>query len=224
MSGTVQGGLVRAGASFDEARGALVLMHGRGGTPEGMIPVARASGALADFAVLAPRAPAGSWYPLRFRDPKADNEPALTAALDAIDGAVREALDGGVAGRAILLVGFSQGACLSLEYLKRQAMQGGTGTPDIGGVLAMAGALMGPIGEMRVDPGTREDSLVGTPVILACGDADEHIPVEHVGATADTFRALGAEVDLRVYPGVGHSIVGDQLDALRALVAAVRAR
>ena len=134
------------------------------------------------------------------------------------------ALDAGVAGRAILLVGFSQGACLSLEYVRRQGEQGGTGTPDLGGVLAMAGSLMGPLDALVASSGARPDALAGTPVILACGDADEHIPVDHVRASAAVFGSLGAGVDLRVYPGVGHSIVGDQLDALRGLVAAVRAR
>lgn len=199
------------GAPLGEASCALVLVHGRGGTAEGMIPIARTAGAM-DAALIAPRAAGGSWYPQRFLSPVSTNEPYLSSALSAVHHGVSLALAAGIPAERILLVGFSQGACLSLEYAARHAQR-------LGGVAALAGALIGDDRDARQDRG----DFAGTPILLACGDADEHIPVTRVRASATLLSAQGAEVDVRIYPGLGHSIVGDQIDALRAMVEAVRA-
>lgn len=201
--------LVR-GAPLDSAPLALVLVHGRGGDALGMLPIARAAGAL-DAALIAPTAQNGSWYPYRFLAPIASNEPHLTSALEAIDRAVQQAINGGVPTERVILVGFSQGACLSLEYVARHGRR-------LGGVAALAGALIGDETDIRHDEG----NLAGTPVLLACGDADDHIPEARVRAAAAQLTALGGTVDLRIYPGVGHSIVGDQIEALRLMIDAVR--
>ena len=190
---------------------ALILVHGRGGTPEGMLPVARAAGASDGF-VIAPRAFGGEWYPYRFLAPTSQNEPWLSSALNSLESTVQLVLDAGIPADRIILAGFSQGACLSLEYAARAPRR-------YGAVAALAGALLGDVNEPRNYTG----SLSGTPVLLACGDADEHIPEANVRESARLLSALGAAVDVRIYPGLGHSIVGDQLDALRDMLDAVRA-
>jgi phospholipase/carboxylesterase len=203
---------VVAGTPLTQASHALVLMHGRGGTAEGMLPIARAAKAL-DAALIAPVAEGNSWYPQRFLAPVADNEPWLSSALGSVESAVAEARAAGIASERMLLVGFSQGACLTLEFAARQAAHG----VRFGGVAALAGALIGDHAVPRHDHG----SLHGTPVLLACGTADAHIPEGHVRRSAQVFDALGAAVDLRLYPDVGHDIVGDQIAALTAMVATI---
>lgn len=199
-----------SGAPLNQATIALVLVHGRGGSAEGMVPIARAAKA-DDAALIAPRAAGGSWYPNRFLDPMSTNEPYLSSALDAVQRAVGLALSSGIPSERVLLVGFSQGACLSLEWVARHGQR-------YGGVAALAGALPGDPADPRADVG----DLAGTPVLLACGDADAHIPEARVRATAAQLSQRGAAVDLRIYPGVDHTIVGDQLSALRAMIQTLR--
>jgi phospholipase/carboxylesterase len=205
---------VVAGVPLPEATHALVLVHGRGGTADGMLPIARAAKANA-AALVAPVADGNSWYPNRFLAPVEANEPWLSGALAALDRAVEQVRHAGVPNERIVLVGFSQGACLSLEYTARAAAQG----LRLGGVVAMAGALIGDPTVPRHDTG----DLQGTPVVLACGNADAHIPEALVRSSAEVFRTLGAAVDLRIYPGVGHDITGDQIAALTAIVETLRA-
>jgi phospholipase/carboxylesterase len=177
-----------------------------------MLPLARAAGAL-DGAVIAPTAADGSWYPDRFLAPIANNEPWLTSALASIARAVREAESAGLGADRVVLAGFSQGACLALEFAARNPAH-------FGGVAALAGALVGDKADVR-DIG---DAIRGTPMLLACGDADAHIPEARVRTSAASFTNAGAEVDLRIYPGVSHTVIEDQIDALRAMIDAVRSR
>ncbi len=199
-------GMLRLGVPLLSAPFAMVLVHGRGGSPESMVPLARAAGAL-DGAILAPRAAAGSWYPDRFLAPTRQNEPWLTSALQAIARAVEEAHLAGIPPARVVLAGFSQGACLALEYAARHPMR-------YGAVAGLAGALIGEESEVRV----LANELRGTPVLLACGDHDAHIPAQRVNSAGAAFRAAGAVVDVRLYPGIGHVVVADQIDALRALL------
>lgn len=198
------------GAPAEQATIALVLVHGRGGSAEGMIPVARAAGAL-DALLIAPRAAGGSWYPDRFLAPVAANEPYLSSALSAIGRGVAAARAAGIPAHRIVLVGFSQGACLSLEYAARNATR-------YGGVAAFAGARVGDVYTSANDHGTFD----GTPVFLGCSNDDPHIPEARVRESARLFAVQGATVDLRMYDGVGHNIVGDQIDALRAMIQNLR--
>ncbi len=202
-----------AGVPLADAPFALVLVHGRGGSADGMLPIARAARAT-DGALIAPAATDNSWYPQRFLAPAAENEPWLSSALASVDHAVALAVDAGIARERVVLVGFSQGACLSLEYAARAAGDGAR----FGGVVAMAGALIGDPEAPRTDQG----SLHVTPVVLACGDADAHIPEALVRRSATIFGLLGASVDLRIYEGLGHDITGDQIAALRDVVNALR--
>jgi phospholipase/carboxylesterase len=202
-----------AGTPLDEARYAVVLVHGRGGTARGMLPIARAARAT-DGALVALVAAGQSWYPGRFLSPRAANEPWLGSALASVGSAVDRVRAAGIPAGQILLAGFSQGACLVLEYAAVAAAAG----VRFGGVAAFAGALIGDPAVPRSDQG----SLAGTPVLLACGDADVHIPEEIVRSSASAFRSLHAVVDIRIYPGVGHDIVADQIQALADLAATLR--
>ena len=202
-----------AGTPLDRATYALVLVHGRSGSAEGMLPIAKAAKAT-DAALVAPAAVGNSWYPKRFLDPREQNEPWLSSALASVGAAVDQVRVAGVPSERIILVGFSQGACLVLEY----ATMAATSHVRFGGVAALAGGLIGDPAAPRSDSG----SLGGTPVLLACGDADGHIPEAIVRSSAEVFRTLGASVDLRIYPGIGHDIGGDEIDALADMVGTLR--
>ncbi len=202
-----------AGTPLDVASYALVLLHGRGGSAEGMLPIAKAAKA-SDAGLVAPVAVGNSWYPKRFLDPRELNEPWLNSALASIGAAVDQVRAAGIPSERIILVGFSQGACLTLEYATMAAAT----SVRFGGVAALAGGLIGDPRVPRADHG----SLEGTPVLLACGDADGHIPEAIVRSSASVFRALGATVDLRIYPGIGHDIVADEIDALAEMVNTLR--
>lgn len=202
-----------AGAPLAEASYALVLVHGRGGSAEGMLPIAKAAKAT-DAALIAPVAVGNSWYPKRFLDPREQNEPWLSSALASVGAAVEQVRAAGIPSERIILVGFSQGACLMLEYATMAAKS----HVRFGGVAALAGGLIGDPSVARDDHGT----LGGTPVLLACGNADGHIPEAVVRSSAEVLRGLGASVDLRIYPGIGHDIVGDEIDALTEMVGTLR--
>ena len=160
-----------------------------------------------DVAILAPQAAGRTWYPYSFLSPIADNEPGITSGLGVIAGLI----DGLVAqqipiGR-IALIGFSQGACLSLEFAARHPRR-------YKAVIGLSGGLIGPPGAPRDDPG----SLDGAPLFLGCSDIDPHIPLGRVRETAEVFRRMGGSVDERIYPRMGHTVNDDEIAAVRALL------
>lgn len=161
-----------------------------------------------NVALLAPEAAGGTWYPQRFLAPLAQNEPYLASAL----GVVAQTLDNLVARKIarerIVLAGFSQGACLALEFAARHPRR-------YGAVAGFSGALIGPPGLPRVLAG----SLAGTPVFLGCGDRDAHIPLESVQASAAVFRGAHADVIERIYPGMPHTVNEDEISTVAALIA-----
>lgn len=196
-----------AGAPPASAAGAVILLHGRGAGPEDMLGLAEALGR-PDLAFVAPQAPGRTWYPYSFLAPLADNEPALTQALARVDAAVAGLGSKGFAPERIALIGFSQGACLALEYAARHARR-------YGGVAALSGGLIGPEGTPRDYAGT----LAGTPVFIGCGDRDGHIPLWRVQESTGVLQALGAEVTERIYPGMGHSVNEDEIQRVQAILA-----
>jgi len=196
----------RAGPDPTRARLTAILVHGRGGTAAGMIDLANTIG-LDDVAYLAPQAAGNTWYPLSFLAPMAQNQPGLSSGLSVLAGLVA-ALEGeGVPSTRIALLGFSQGACLTLEFAARHARR-------YAAVVGLSGGVIGP-------PGTPRDyagSLDGTPVLLACSDVDAHIPLERVHESTKVFRALGGVVDERIYPGMGHTVTDEEIDLVRKLL------
>ncbi len=164
----------------------------------------------ARFHVVAVQAAGNSWYPFPFLAPIARNEPGRSSGLGVIGRHVAEAEKAGVPTRKVVLAGFSQGACLSLEYVHTHRRR-------YGAVLGFSGGLMGPPGSEFDGPAT----LDGTPVLLGCSDRDPHIPRERVAETAQALSAGGASVDERIYPGLGHTINADELSAAWELMQAV---
>ena len=189
------------------ARLALILLHGRGGDPEDMLELADEL-KVPDVACLAPSASGHAWYPHSFLAPIPQNEPALSSALRVVARLVDDLGGLGVPGERVVLLGFSQGACLALEFAARNARR-------YAAVIGLSGGLIGPPGTPRAYPGT----LAGTPVLLGCSDVDAHIPLTRVHESADVFRGLGAAVDERIYPGMGHTINRDEIGVVGALLA-----
>ena len=186
----------------------MILVHGRGASAEDILSLTREFNA-SDIAYLAPQAAGGTWYPYSFMAPVGQNEPYLSSALNVLSRIVQSITAHGVDTSRIALLGFSQGACLTLEYAARHAQ-------SYGGVFGLSGALIGPPGTSRDYPG----SLAGTPVFVGCSDVDPHIPLERVRESADVFRRLGATVDERIYPTMGHVVNRDELAAIAAVLRA----
>lgn len=198
--------VLHAGAELAEASSAAILAHGRGGSAQGMLDLAREIGG-EDVAWIAPEALGGSWYPFSFLAAIESNEPFLSSGLALIDRLVARCAESGLPPDRVVLGGFSQGACLSAEYAARRARR-------YGGLVLLSGGLIGPPGTPRGYRG----SLARTPVLVGCSDVDPHIPVERVHETAREFERLGAEVDERIYTGLGHTVIDDEIEAARTIV------
>jgi predicted esterase len=198
------------GPPLDRAAAVGILLHGRGGTAREILGLAETIDR-PDVAWLAPQAAGNAWYPRTFLAPLEDNEPWLTSALGAVGRLVDRAGEAGIPPERVVLAGFSQGGCLGLEFAARHARR-------YGGVAGLSAGLIGP-------PGTPRDyagSLDGAPVFLGCSDRDPHIPLERVDETAELLARMGADVTKRIYPGMGHTVNGDEIDHLRAIVDAAR--
>ena len=198
--------MLLAGEPLEQARAALVLVHGRGASAHDIVSVAD-EWARPGVALLAPQAADKSWYPQRFMAPLDENEPWLSSALSVVGAALARVTVAGIPLERVVLLGFSQGACLALEYAARNAWR-------YGGLVGLSGGLIGPDGTPRDYPA----SLAGTPVFLGCSDVDPHIPAERVRESAEIFRRLGASVEMRLYPNMGHTINDDEVAHVRELV------
>jgi predicted esterase len=191
---------------------AVVMLHGRGATADSILSLATEF-SRPDVTYLAPQAAGNTWYPYSFLAPLHDNEPYLTSALGAVDHVLEHIRQAGIGADRTVLLGFSQGACLALEYAARHAQR-------LGGVVGLSGGLIGPPGTPRAYLGTFE----GTPVFLGCSDVDPHIPVDRVHETATVLSKLGAAVTTRIYPGMAHTVNQDEIAQIAALLDALAAR
>jgi predicted esterase len=187
----------------------MVMVHGRGASASDILTIA-AEAAQPGFVYLAPQAAANAWYPNRFMEPIDSNEPWLTSALATLEGCLTLLGQSGFAPEKIIMLGFSQGACLMTEFIARHARR-------YGGVVGFSGGLIGPEGTPRDYPGL----LAGTPVFLGCSDVDPHVPKERVQETAGVFQQLGGQVTMRLYPGMGHTVNEDELAHLRQMMQAL---
>jgi phospholipase/carboxylesterase len=195
-----------AGAPREHAAAAVILVHGRGATPESMLPLSEALGR-EDILFFAPRASGNTWYPNSFLAPIESNEPWLSSALSILAALVDRLAADGFSSERVGIVGFSQGACLTAEFIARNTRRYG-----MAGVLT--GGLIGPPGTPRTHPG----SLGGTPVFLGSSDIDPHVPLERVHETHDVLTRLGANVDMRIYPRMGHTVNDDEVKAVGMLL------
>ncbi len=203
--------VLAAGPPLENASAAVLLVHGRGASAQDILGLAQQLGCTG-FALLAPQAAGNTWYPQRFLAPTALNQPWLDSALAALGKVVEYVTAAGIPPERLLLLGFSQGACLALEYAARHARR-------YGALVGLSGGLIGADGEPRLDSG----SLAGTPVFLGCSDNDPHIPLQRVQFTSQTLKALGGQVDERIYPGLGHTVNADELAAVQRLIDLLRA-
>jgi phospholipase/carboxylesterase len=197
--------VLAGGRPLDEARAVVILVHGRGGTAENIMSLA-AELQRTDVAYLAPQASASTWYPESFLAPIERNQPFLDSALELLRTLLDRVLED-IPHERVVLLGFSQGACLTVEFAARNARR-------FGGIVAFTGGLIGP----DVDRGRYSGSFGGTPVFLGSSDPDPHVPAVRVEETRDVFASLGAEVTMRLYPNMGHTINTDELEHARAIL------
>ena len=194
------------GAPVAQAAAAIVLLHGRGASAEDILGLA---GEMYDerIAYLAPQAADHRWYPYSFMAPIAENEPWLSSALAKVAAVVELAVDGGVSLEHIFVCGFSQGACLSTEFIARNPAR-------YGGLVAFTGGLIGPAGTDLHHAG----NLAGMPALFCSGDPDPHVPWSRVLESAKQLTAMGAEVETKRYPGRPHTVLPQEIKAARELI------
>jgi predicted esterase len=199
--------VLRHGPRINEARLVAIMIHGRGATADDILGLSREFSATG-ITYLAPQAAGRTWYPYSFLSPIPQNEPGISSGLRVIADLIDEVERQGIPAERIALMGFSQGACLALEFAARHARPYAT-------IAGFSGGLIGPPGTPRNYAG----SFDGTPVFLGCSDIDPHIPLERVHESADVVRRMGATVDERIYPRMGHTVNRDELEAVDALLA-----
>ncbi len=194
------------GAPLAQAAAAIVLLHGRGASAEDILGLA---GEMYDerVAYLAPQAAGHQWYPYSFLAPIAENEPWLSSALAKVATVVKLAVDGGLSLERIFICGFSQGACLSTEFIARNPAR-------YGGLVAFTGGLIGPPDADLHHAG----NLAGMPALFSSGDPDPHVPWSRVLASAKEFTVMGAKVETQRYPGRPHTVLPQEIEAARELI------
>jgi len=199
--------VLTAGRKLDRAAGAVILIHGRGASAEDILTLSQEFDH-PELAYLAPQAEGHTWYPYSFLAPIPQNEPWLTSALNNLGKIVDEVSHAGIPREKIVIAGFSQGACLATEFVARNAAR-------YAGLIAFSGGLIGP-------PGTEfryEGKLGGTPAFFGAVDPDPHVPWQRVQESASILSALDADVILKRYPGMPHSINRQELEEARRLIA-----
>lgn len=196
-----------AGEAVEDAEAAVIMLHGRGATAGDILQM-HAEFNQPGVAYVAPQAAGNTWYPNSFMAPIDSNEPALSSALQLVADIIAHVEEAGIPTQQIMLLGFSQGGCLALEYAARNAQR-------YGGVVGLSAGVIGPEGTPRDYEGTMD----GTPVFLGCSDIDPHIPKERVEETARVFEGLAADVTMRLYRGMAHTVNEDERDAVREMLA-----
>lgn len=198
--------VIFSGAEISKAKAGMIMIHGRGADAENILTL---SGVLdvENFVYAAPQAKNNSWYPLSFLAPLQDNEPYITSGLNIITSTLNYLNERRIATERIFLLGFSQGACLVLEYCSRYPRK-------FGGIVGLSGGLIGPAGLSRKISG----SLKRTKIFLGCGDVDTHIPVERVDFTEEYLRRMDGEVIKKIYQGMGHTVNNDEIENVKELM------
>lgn len=182
------------------------MVHGRGGSAEDILSLAGYL-SVESFSLVAPQATNNTWYPYSFLVRPAENEPWLSSALELLKETVKEINAAGIEDANIYFLGFSQGACLTLEYVTRNARR-------YGGVAAFTGGLIGD----KIYTENYSGDFAGTPVFIGSSDPDPHVPVERVNATAEVLESMKANLTKKIYKNMGHTISQDEIETVNALI------
>lgn len=201
--------VMQQGAKLEQAKRAVIMLHGRGANPQSILTLAPHFD-VDGTAFLAPTAAGSTWYPYPFVMPRSRNEPFLSSALRAVSDVVDTLTEAGMQREQIVILGFSQGACLALEFAVRNPQR-------YGGIAAFSGGLIGADGELSGYNGSLDD----TPIFIGCSDQDAHIPEPRVHESADILKKLGADVTTRIYPGMGHTINEDEVAFVHDMIAGI---
>jgi phospholipase/carboxylesterase len=197
---------IKAGTPANEASGALVMIHGRGGTAQNIISLASELN-IKNMALYAPQATNNSWYPHSFMMPEEQNQPALDSAIEAISNLVKQIIADGIPEEKIYFLGFSQGACLTLEYIARNGKQ-------YGGAVAFTGGLIGE----QLNQDKYCGDFKSTPVLITTGEPDAHVPLSRVKESVAMLKSLKADVTLKIYRGRAHTISMDEISLAKQLI------
>jgi phospholipase/carboxylesterase len=192
--------IITAGVPLEQAQKAIIMLHGRGASASSIIPLANHLH-LPDAAIIAPQATEHSWYPYSFMAPVENNEPALSSALELINSLVNDIAVQGIGKENLYFIGFSQGACLALEYVARNGAK-------YGGVIAFTGGLIG----QKLAKENYKGDFKSTPILITTGDPDPHVPLSRVEESVTILEKMNANVLLKVYKGRPHTITGEELE------------
>lgn len=198
--------IVTGGADPEQAKAAMILIHGRGATAESILTLA---GEFDEPGLhyAAPQAQGFQWYPYSFLAPTDQNEPGISSGLQAIYDVIRNLENAGITKENIIILGFSQGACLASEYVARHPEK-------YGGLAVLSGGLIGE----SLNPENYSGSLEETPVFMGCSDIDPHIPLERVQESARILEEMEADLTKTIYPGMGHTVIGDEIEEVKKII------
>lgn len=197
---------VWAGQPRAQAKRVLIMTHGRGASAQSILSLA-AELEVEDFALAAPQATGNTWYPYSFLAPEIQNEPGLSSALQVLGQLVEDIKREGFGSQQIYLLGFSQGACLTAEFVARNAQQ-------LGGVFILSGGVIGD----SIKPERYLGDFGRTPIFLGCSDVDSHVPLHRVQDSTQLFKKLGANVTEKIYPNAPHSIFQDEINHINQIL------
>ncbi len=198
--------IVWAGKKLKDAKRALILLHGRGASPEDILQLTNYLN-VEEYVVLAPHATNHTWYPYSFLVPESQNEPWLSSAVSLLNEIVADLNAAGIPNNQIYFAGFSQGACLSLEFITRNAQRWG-------GVAAFSGGLIGE----KINRQKYNGDFNGTPIFIGTSNPDPHIPVARVQDTTTLLESMNASVVEKIYPNMGHTISEDEIDKANQII------
>lgn len=195
-----------AGKPLNEAKMALIMLHGRGSTAENILSISEHFN-VDEFALMAPQATNNTWYPQSFMAKEEENQPWLNSALETIHQTVERLNKNGIQSENIYFFGFSQGACLTLEYLARNAQK-------YAGAVAIIGGLIGE----KIIRENYNGNFENTSIFIGTSNPDFHVPIERVYATENILKEMNAQIHLKVYDNFPHTIHQDQIDIANKLI------
>lgn len=188
------------GKALDQAQKVAIMIHGRGATAAGILGLSDHLN-LSDFALIAPQAPGNTWYPYSFMAPDDSNQPSFSKSMQTVDAIVKDLIKKGFSSEQIYFIGFSQGACLSLEYTTQYAQR-------YGGVIAFTGGLIGE----KFNPSKYHGDFQGTPVFIGSSHKDMHVPLSRIEESVKQIEKMGATVKTMIFQDTQHTIRQEEVD------------